>query len=228
MHWVRPPGLAVRTPMTVIAVGSSILDQADIATNDALRRRSTRCHPTDPPTILFAEGRSMTGRVAVIGGGTSAPPLPGRSCSNSPMPMSRSSKKRTASLRTRPVATAGSSTPASTTSPVRPKPCCAAGVSASSRRSRGQERGIRRIACGKVLSRSTTSSVGGWTHRSPGAGERGTASVSSVPRSQRARAACTWCRRPTLPIYLDRQFHRGDMALVADAVAARRSTGTRW
>ena len=152
---------------------------------------------------------------------SSAPPLPGRSCSDSPMPMSRSSKKRTASLRTRPVATAGSSTPASTTDLVRPKPCCAAGVSASSRRS-AKNAGSAESPAGRSLSRSTTWSVGGWTTSKPGRWRTGyRASGSSVPTDLRELEAHVVVSHALhSPIHLDVDFTEVTQALVADAVAA--------
>ena len=121
------------------------------------RRRSTRCYPTDLPTRYYrsAEGRSMTGRVAVIGGGILGAAIAREILQRQPDADVTVIEKRTASLRTRPVATAGSSTPASTTNPVRPKPCCAAGVSASSRRS-AKNAGSAESPAGRSLSRSTT------------------------------------------------------------------------
>ena len=75
-----------------------------------------------------------------------------------------------------------------------------------------EERGIRRIACGKVLVALDDVERGRLDDIEARALANGVPGVRIIGAAepQRARAACTWCRRPTLPIHLDRQLHRGD------------------
>ena len=74
-----------------------------------------------------------------------------------------------------------------------------------------EQRGIRRIACGKVLVALDDAERAGWTTSS--SGHRPTVfreCASSVPTNCASWSPMSWRRRPALTGHVDREFRRGD------------------